>query len=279
MDNYKFGTKNNWRRWVWNRISDRVSVPNREAMCVYLPGPNDLDRVEAKRRGFRDHNLIGVERDKKTLVSLRDRDVLVVDGDFLDVALAVQKNNRVDVVFGDYMHGLEKGIFNRTVNMMFLPNLRQSVFAFNFLRGRDASTNEMRGFSSQWIDFLFPDMAGTKHRGMHLYAWLISELLPIFFQDEMKSSIEDREIVAKRWMSRLDPSLNTYKSGPQYFDSIVFTNPVYWLCGLYESLKDIKGQEVSDFHELKQQTVRKSAAVLAHRTMRRKAIERDTVAS
>jgi hypothetical protein len=276
MEDYKFGTKNQWRRWIWNRIEDRVDVPKKEAVCIYLPGPNDLDRVEAKRRGFRDHNLIGVEREKKTLVSLRDRDVLVVDGDFLDVTLAVQKNNRVDVVFGDYMHGLEKSIFNRTVNMMFLPNLRQAVFAFNFLRGRDSSTNEMRENSGQWIDIFYPQMSGTKHRGLHLFAWLISEFIPVF-TDEMQSSFQDRERMMHRFLSGLTPAFQTYKSGPQFFDSVVFQNPVLSILGLVrnEDQDLIAFNNVAEFHDLKRETVRKSAAVLAHRTMRIKALQRD----
>lgn len=29
LDNYKFGRKNNWRRWKWNRIIERLEAHKR----------------------------------------------------------------------------------------------------------------------------------------------------------------------------------------------------------------------------------------------------------
>jgi hypothetical protein len=69
--NYKFGTKANWRRWQWNRIVERLAVPVRDAVVVYLAGPEDLDRPVALSKGFRPDNLIAVDRDGDVVKQLR----------------------------------------------------------------------------------------------------------------------------------------------------------------------------------------------------------------
>ena len=43
-ENYKFGRKNNWRRWAWNKAKDRLSVPVKDAVVLYLPSKQNIDQ-------------------------------------------------------------------------------------------------------------------------------------------------------------------------------------------------------------------------------------------
>ena len=74
--NYKNGRKNNWRRTVFNQVSARVSA--RDAIVVYLPGPQDLDRQVLCEKGFSPNNLIAVDKDRNVVASLRSKNKVAI---------------------------------------------------------------------------------------------------------------------------------------------------------------------------------------------------------
>ena len=51
MESYKFGNKNNWRRWQWNKIMERLNKPPKDAVVVYLIGPCDIRAFIVKTGG------------------------------------------------------------------------------------------------------------------------------------------------------------------------------------------------------------------------------------
>lgn len=61
IENYNFDEKNKWRIWNWNRIRERLTCKPRDALVLYLAGPQDLDRAVAMRKGFDPLNMIAVE--------------------------------------------------------------------------------------------------------------------------------------------------------------------------------------------------------------------------
>jgi len=168
--NYKFGTKNNWRRMIWNEIARRV--PNRrDAVVLYLAGADDHDRSVAKAKGFRDENLIAVERHPATRDKLRESGVLTIASDFLEAVDAWPTNRPIDVVFGDFCCGLDPKKNMSSIYWQFTcaPHLSNAVFAFNFLRGRDTKFTELR---DKWEATEDPPMTDAKHRGKALVVFI-----------------------------------------------------------------------------------------------------------
>lgn len=62
-ENYKFGTKNNWRRTIWNEIDSRLDKNEKDLIVLGLFGEQDLDRKIAmlavqtmKKRGILPHS-------------------------------------------------------------------------------------------------------------------------------------------------------------------------------------------------------------------------------
>ena len=133
---YRYGNKNNWRRWAWNRIAEHCPVPKSEARVLYMPGPEDNDREIAKRHGFSDWNLIGVERDAAVARGLRRGGVIVVPGK-IEAALSMQDTLKIGApvctlvdLLGDFSPSLYRSLMSANGFRG-----RPHVFVGNFLRG------------------------------------------------------------------------------------------------------------------------------------------------
>lgn len=286
---YDFGTKRHWRRWVWNRIRERAAVDD-ERLCFYLPGANDFDRTIALDRGFRAHNLIGVERDARALASARKSGALVVDADFLDVVdAAVTGEHSIGVIFGDFCGGLHPLTFKALYRWMACISITsEAVFAFNLKRGRDPAGNAIRTAVQGCTTFHHP--ADQKHRGLILLAGALFALAhsaekgsgnlppgfadyceginsgvidPQAFPDDMASAAA---LVMQRaeWLhERCSVAINSYRSDcGDWFDTIVFTSPFRGARLRGTAHQALKADGTGD------DARRALAAVLAHRTMR-----------
>jgi len=268
MTNYKFGNKNHWRRTAWNRIAERLPRAPKDCIVIYLPGPLDLDRQEALRRGFRPDNLIGVDRAASVVHSLREGRALALQADFLDAVDAWSPQRRLDVVFGDFTSGLELKTGFAVATWLGYPHLGDSVFAFNFLRGRDASSNPVRGIYeglAEWGRAMGErvETPRLRHRGAQLLA-LMAVLLA---REHAGRGVPQPEMVVTFLAElnlRLAPSLLSYRSGTQVFDSLVFRNTIGALVSPEARQRTIAALRANAPHTTKQRL----AAVLAHRTMR-----------
>lgn len=218
--NYKFGNKNNWRRWAWNRISERTENP-REACVLYLPGPQNNDEDIALAAGFRAANLIGVERDKKCATTLRESGTPTAIGDIFDVGVTWPTTRPIGVFFADLFRGISPELVISLVQMMALPQFSTCVFAFNLKRGRD------KGVAAVKDQLMRYKTVGEneKHRGLLLYY-----SMHILFMEMVINAIGcDPHHAAnevKRAHQFADPRTTTYRSNKSIFDSIVFVNPV-----------------------------------------------------
>jgi hypothetical protein len=134
--NYNFGVKNNWRRMMWNRIVERLSVPPRDAVVLYLAGESDLDRKVAISKGFRSRNLIAVEMDERIATMLRNSGTLTVCGG-IDLAVGYWANQPVHVVLADFCSGFTQSPCQLLMNLATNRFFSDSVVAMNLLRGRD----------------------------------------------------------------------------------------------------------------------------------------------
>jgi hypothetical protein len=141
--NYKFGNKNNWRRWAWNRVDEQLAVPAREANVLYLAGAEDLDRPIAKAHGFRDHNLIAVDLSKHTVASLRERRTISIKDRIEDVLQAWPRTREIHFVNLDLCCGFELRLCNSIVRGLLNPAFVRSVVLINFQRGRESNGMEI----------------------------------------------------------------------------------------------------------------------------------------
>lgn len=280
---YNFGQKKNWRRWAWNRVIERLRIPPAEALVVYLAGANDFDREVALQKGFKECNLIAVERDKKALSSLRSRGVLCVYGDFLDTLYSWPAHTTVHAVIGDLCCGLDIPLAFKINNLYGVPALsRGLVNVWNFMRGR-----EVLGFNKAFdqkatITRGVAETGAGKseikeevlHRGNQLMKALSLKLTAAYLhqsgvelpENDKLDAIAARPEAQKQVLAQIwrvgRPAFNSYRSiSGQTFDSIAWT---------FADVSREAGDSLSPMYveEYRPSNQRNVAAILAHRTMR-----------
>lgn len=278
---YDFGPKRNWRRWMWNRISERVT-DRKNALCVYLGGKENFDIVEAERRGFRGHNMLCVERSKCAANEIRGNGNLVILGDFFDALFSVQRRQNVSVVYADLCCGLSPELIHNVFISLGSENLSGAVFAFNLLRGRDPKMSKIRPL----MEWSFSEIAeifsvSTKHRGFQLCNALMarcgmnSETHPANGRSVEELAADESfckraEFGLKHMYSMARPVFESYLSqSGQQMDSVVFSNPVGQILKRDELMSPARYSGlIKERGEKALRTQRSAAAILAHRTMR-----------
>lgn len=255
---YQFGTKKNWRRWIWNRIAERVD-DRRNAICIYLPSADDKDRQVAIEKGFRSENLIGVERNRATLGKARQHG-LCVHGEFFDAVFSLQRSRKIAVIFGDFCSGLSDQVVDNLLNLWLLPNTRDAVCAFNFLRGRDGSFSAGRDVYQVFRKEVEREGGKNfdsfeKHRGAQLFVHGMG----------MNTVAHSNQLHIRERGNASETDFNSYRSScGQVFDSVVTKRP-FDIYGLDDRKLNVAFEAQS---ELCSKTARSVAAILAHRTMR-----------
>lgn len=255
--NYDFGNKRQWRRWAWNCIAERT--PDRKnALVLFLAGESAFDIEAASAKGFQPCNMLAVERDAKTIAKLRKSGVLTIEGDLVAVLTAWPNARPVGVVVADFCCGVQKSLLDAGLHVLHaLPHLADSVFAFNFLRGRDPSFNHHRCRMTY-------RGAPTKDRGRLFYGLVLEQLLASkhggFAEAFSAASFHSDMDRINEFMC---PAHMSYRSaaGTQRFDSVVFRAPLQRMTGghLPPFLIDLPTDEAQR---------RRISAVLAHHTRR-----------
>lgn len=223
IDGYKYGPKNNWRRWQWNRISERITIPTIDAIVLYLAGKDDLDRAIAVEHGFSPSNLIAIDREEEVVKHLRGKGALCLKGDFLTVVRACWFSKmRPNVLIADFCGGLSEDI--SMVTTMSLFDVYQglladdAVISINMMRGRDKG-------------FLMDNYKKVKnrHRGViiveHFVETLYHSLLEVCcnMPNGMRNLVT-KESCLKLIKANMFPEMNSYRGerGNFYMDSVIF---------------------------------------------------------
>lgn len=213
---YKFGNKNNWRRWAWNRIEERIDRPRRDCKILYLAGENNLDMKEASRRGFKSQNMIAIERDKKLCRDLRKKGITTIHGDMIET-IKKWGNEKIDIVISDYCCGLNNNVLEQIVIAFWQPCFRDCVFSINLMRGREVVDN----------NFMTYFHANKRHRGLS-FAGIVAACVLESTRGEDGERwffIDAEKITEDAINRRAEFSYNEYKSGNLCFDSVVYKNP------------------------------------------------------
>lgn len=251
---YNFGSKRNWRRWNWNRIVERLAVPPKDAMVLYLAGGEDLDRPIALERGFSQHNLIAVDRSSEVVDSLRKSGRLAINATLLEVVEVWPKHIKIHVLIADFCSGLNLITFDQMLKFERLSIFDQSVFSLNNMRGRDG-------------DFIkaYP-LIRLKHRALKYH---LQKYVEVAWRPSFAGIFENLDFsdLVHIWMEMSRIAFTSYKStSGQVFDSSVF----FPLCRgdgtskFPEQFDSETRQAMSPRKSIK----RSCSAVLAHRTRR-----------
>lgn len=224
--NYDFPSKRHWRRWVWNRIAERTDNP-RDALVLFLAGPEALDLDVARSKGFRPQNMIAVERDPATVARLREAKVLTIEGDLNEVVTAWPMHKPVGVLLADLCGGLQHKNVGLAGVLCAHQAFQDSVIAVNLLRGRDplgaSLTREIQGTELRF------DSVASKHRGAAFAASFLAFPTVAFPPSEAEAWVR----LTTPWLRELAaPAMGTYKSsaGSLSFDSAVLRAPWSRVC-------------------------------------------------
>lgn len=234
--NYKFGSKNNWRRTVWNRIVERLAVPVRDAVALYFAGPQDRDREIAIQKGFRPHNLIAIDRDCEVTKRIRAAGNLCIDAD----AVQIVKNwtgLKVDAIHADYCSGLTGGPIELIDALTYNGLFCRAVVSVNLMRGRESHKPE--SFNGGLYDLY----GRGNHRGEALFN--ISTTLFEWDCEDMKCEEWKAEMLPnlREYLNTRRPAFSEYKStSGQVFDSGVWEPVSFAALAVYVSRKNFTKQ-------------------------------------
>lgn len=234
---YRNGTKNHWRRFVWNRVKDNLEIPARDAVVLYLPGSQALDVVEAERRGFRKHNLIAVDTDARVVRALRAQRLNCLHMHLAQAMLAWPSEPRVSVVMADMQAGFTDDVRAVAEAWNMHPAFTHAVAVFNMLRGRERADSMTRilldardgAAYRQLMPFINEDQPYPAdvqvHRGVWL-AWYLfmkraHDLAALDGTGATGSDYDDLGCFGV-----LFPPSYRSSNGRQIFDSVILSKPV-----------------------------------------------------
>lgn len=265
IDERDYAEKGTWRRWLWNRIAERLPRPARECNAVYLAASRNLDGAVAQRKNFLAKNLYPVERDAKKIRALRKGGILAIHDDVFNVIGSF--GQQIDVVNLDFCGGLNKSTVSKLHRLMFFSHTRAAVFALNFLRGWDFDGSSLRAWASSEFESPATKLRGELFFKMILASWMGS-ILKRNPDPHLRSRARDEaDLVAADML----PAFTSYKSssGNMYFDSVVFVSParnaMRW-DGDDNELAELDRRDIE--RATVPCSVRKIAAFRAHQTMR-----------
>ena len=285
-NSYLFGSKNNWRRTVWNEVLRRVGPRAENEVILYLPGPENLDYRVGTEKGVPSHNLIAVEESKETVSLSRRMGVNTIQGNLFDVISSwSSKKHPVCAVLADLCSGLEPQVID-LLDIVHRPGMMGCTTLLNLQRGRDSRSFYLRDhrqthpqFFAEPVSILRKNFTtrhrsacmlqllegsksnlsnlplggvDIKHRGvlyMSTVMYNMLYILSIILDD--KAILQD-EVAARinaiyHW---LNPKFYTYRSsGSLYMDSVIYDDPYPPMLQSLQSLLDLDAalvEEISD---------------------------------
>lgn len=222
---YLRGQKTNWRRRIWNEISERVK-DRTHARVLYLSAVADKDRACAVSKGFNPNNLIAVDIDKDVVSKIRHEGKIAVHGNLLDVISAWPASSPISVVVADMMSGFSQTVISLIVELWYSgATTEDTVVVINMLRGRDGKVG-MEVIENH------REACGTQdtHRGRAVTRCHIAEVLFLYAESKgmhVNQLTEAEGDLCSRWvLQRIAPKYDTYRSaaGNQRFDTIIYNN-------------------------------------------------------
>lgn len=136
---YSFGTKNHWRRTIWNEVIRRVGTRAQTETILYLAGSADIDRKVATAKGIPDRSLFAIDRDRGNVAAVRAEHNKAIDAEALDLLWSWPEKRQVCAALLDFCGGISNanlGVFDALQR----ESLRNAVVVLNLQRGRDTAS-------------------------------------------------------------------------------------------------------------------------------------------
>lgn len=285
--NYKFGQKNNWRRATWNEVLARTAGREKTEFILYLAGQNDLDRQIAIEKGVPPENLIAVDRCKDNLMPIKAQGGCTLHENVVNILKSWPPERPVCAVLLDFCSGMEQWNYNLH-RYFFNTAFQRAVVMVNFMRGRDAWSNDLRqslarsGLLELFLNGKIPNP--QKNRALHFVILAAATLAASadeqsccspsqLVEENIKSKLGERILII---MAKSLTRFNTYKSGALTFDSVIFwtfskvIDDTMRKLGMEKPYARLFGDHFDTALRPNRliRTVRKVAAMFAVRTMR-----------
>lgn len=274
---YKNGAKNNWRRQMWNTVREFTDNPS-DAMVLYLPGAANLDVPVAISKGFKQANMLAVEREGKVVEHLRRKyRQPVIHGSLAHTLIGWPQNRPVAVIVADLVSGFDGLVTDIVRAWMLLQPFEGATLVLNMQRGRESDCTKKHTVMWQHHGIVqsLAERWGVSSNSRALYTMFS---MPMFLQwhyvrcvDAAGESLTDHDKAllmeqalanGTYWTWRFLPP---YRSGRVVMDSLVIKDlgkiqgRTYLLAGSDAPNKPVK---------IARAMRRKVAAAFAVRTMR-----------
>jgi hypothetical protein len=230
LDDYNFSEKRMWRKWIWNRIKDKISVVPSKAVGLYLIGPKNEDFKIAINKKFKRNNLIGVDISSENVEKNRNGKCISICESFQNVIGLWPESPKIDFINADFCCGLNTQIEVFLHSLLYSRGIRAgTVVAVNMQRGREQEDiiKRMTDFSkyiglssifSPWVNSSnLGDM--NKHRGIWFFM-LILEIIRIHLE-------QGNHLNCVRYLNQCHPVFYSYRSESRriIMDSVVLVWP------------------------------------------------------
>lgn len=238
LSNYEFGTKRNWRRWVWNRIKERVDTPVKKAKGFYLIGPNNADVKVAVSKKFKRSNLLGIDVNKECVETARDAKIPAAQLKLQEAVLAWK--GKIDFINADFCCGFSKQAMEFIYACFNSDSVKHgTVISMNLLRGRDTVPKEIREnckgeldelpyFMTNDLDSLFGNNWTAKSRAL-MVVTVVTEFVLMGYHQKLIQDISKRDVILGQLalFRIMSPAFFSYKStaGNMVMDTVVFRWP------------------------------------------------------
>lgn len=241
MSDYDYSVKNNWRRWQWNRIIERLPIHKKDAVVLYLCGDQDMDRKIAIEKKFKPQNLIAIDIMPEKIEKVRAAGGIGMVGDICDFIIHHKGRPKIDVIVADFCCGLTSTVYTFMLSMLASSGLSKNcIVAVNLLRGRDGvHTQFSKNYTEkQLVGFDVTHLCGVdsnKHRGARFYF----ELARCCAIKLRASGLDNNGLMrfSDIFIAKSQVIFRKYKSncGNMVFDSVVFN------LGIIGALQSVSG--------------------------------------
>jgi len=231
LDSYSNGTKETWRGWQWNQIVKRLCGGKKlgpaatkeilqQKVVAYLVGPEDKDREIAIKKGFRSENLLAIDIDDNKVASVRKAGGIAISGSLQQILLEWPCVLKLDAVIGDFCGGFNNS-FKQFADCLLVSKAvkKDTIISVNLLRGREPNLkSDLEGNDSQ-----------IKHRGVFALSYFYWKIQRLFIAELFAATGHVncdccKEKNEQRLIHSMNPVTYSYRSGNQYFDSVVFSH-------------------------------------------------------
>lgn len=278
LENYKTGTKNNWRRQCWNEVAARITN-KKDAKIIYLAAEQDMDRRVAVSKGFSAQNMIAVDQRIEVVKQLRKQSKLAIHGKIEHV---LEIYDECDVAHIDLCCGFTDIALEIYQALLSGRKKKGMVLVLNFLRGREQGffsdlANEYKEVNKTAPrNFIFGNDSLVKHRGA-VFLYMMFQIQLKQNRDIFKAYTAEEVI---NYFQRLlcsevgyNSKLLTYKStaGNQRFDTLILSNPFEPsdFNGLHKIEDFVSPRTGKNMESVIIDTRRQLAAIKAVQTMRK----------